>query len=313
MIKSAVLMATYNGSENIEIQLDSIRRQTLQPTFVLIRDDGSFDNTVDIVKKYIEKYQLIGWTIKKNEKNLGWRLNFRQLMLDVSSYDVDYVFISDQDDEWFLNKNEIQTDIMEKNENIDVLSSDIEVKSISNEAFMPNVFKFSDSDKNKLSKYPYSLNYVSYRPGLVMCIRKPFLDLVARNYKQNIGTTHDNLFSGLSGIIGNGYNFNVPVVLHVRHDNNASGNLLNIKSSNSEHISVLNNMYIYYDVIFNVLNELNHPDTQKISKFVSFYKERIKNAEDRNIVKTVIQMIFNFKLYNGVGNYFKDIIFIFKK
>ncbi|MCC9882242.1 glycosyltransferase, partial [Streptococcus agalactiae] len=98
MVKTAVLMATYNGEKFISEQLDSIRQQTLKPDYVLLRDDCSTDETVNVVNNYIAKHELEGWKIVKNDKNLGWRLNFRQLLIDVLAYEVDYVFFSDQDD-----------------------------------------------------------------------------------------------------------------------------------------------------------------------------------------------------------------------
>ena len=53
MVKTAVLMATYNGQGFIHDQLDSIRNQTLRPDYVLMRDDGSTDDTVKDVEDYI--------------------------------------------------------------------------------------------------------------------------------------------------------------------------------------------------------------------------------------------------------------------
>ncbi len=93
MVKTAVLMATYNGQGFIHDQLDSIRNQTLRPDYVLMRDDGSTDDTVKVVEDYIKEHRLDGWSITSNDKNLGWRLNFRQLLIDVLAYEVDYVFL----------------------------------------------------------------------------------------------------------------------------------------------------------------------------------------------------------------------------
>ena len=98
MVKTAVLMATYNGQGFIHDQLDSIRNQTLRPDYVLMRDDGSTDDTVKVVEDYIKEHRLDGWSITSNDKNLGWRLNFRQLLLDAKRLSVDYLFFSDQDD-----------------------------------------------------------------------------------------------------------------------------------------------------------------------------------------------------------------------
>ena len=77
----SVAIALYNGSRFIEEQLDSLRTQTVMPNEVIMCDDGSTDNTVEIVKAYIEKYNLQeNWKIYINEKNLGYAKNFYHAM-----------------------------------------------------------------------------------------------------------------------------------------------------------------------------------------------------------------------------------------
>ena len=48
-MKTSVVMSTYNGKRYIRAQLDSIRNQTRKPDEVLIFDDGSSDDTYEIV------------------------------------------------------------------------------------------------------------------------------------------------------------------------------------------------------------------------------------------------------------------------
>ncbi|WP_252899557.1 glycosyltransferase [Lactococcus fujiensis] len=75
-------MATYNAADLIVSQLDTIRLQELPADYVIFRDDHSSDQTVQFLKNYIEKYELKGWQIFENDKNIGWRLNFRLLLID---------------------------------------------------------------------------------------------------------------------------------------------------------------------------------------------------------------------------------------
>ncbi|HEL2057438.1 TPA: glycosyltransferase [Streptococcus suis] len=313
MVKTAVLMATYNGSQFIEKQLDSIRKQTLAPDYVLMRDDCSTDDTVEVVKNYIQKYNLSGWSIQRNASNLGWRLNFRQLMLDVVSYDVDYIFFSDQDDIWYLDKNERQVTVMEERQDIDLLSADADLEVLNDKADAPEWPEFVNSKTDRVSKYPKVFKYVSYRPGFVMCLRKSFSDLVVRNMDANIGTTHDNLFSGIAGFIEKGYNLNQSVAIHKRHGENASGHLLTFRSPNSEHIKVLSNMYSYYSTFNNVLLDLGNNFSDSSAKYVAFYRRRLENAQKRNLMGTVLQMLTEFKFYENFPNYVKDLVFLFKK
>ena len=58
MLKVSVVVATYNGEQFIKEQLDSILNQTYPIYEVIVKDDGSTDNTVAIVKEYTETYPI---------------------------------------------------------------------------------------------------------------------------------------------------------------------------------------------------------------------------------------------------------------
>ena len=51
-------MSTYNGEKYIKTQLESILEQDYREIFLAIRDDGSTDHTVEILKQYEEKYSM---------------------------------------------------------------------------------------------------------------------------------------------------------------------------------------------------------------------------------------------------------------
>lgn len=95
----AVVMSTYNGAEHIKEQLDSILIQDMKPDFVIVRDDGSSDDTVPLLREYVDAgaIQLI------EGHNLGVVGSFLNALSAVPA-DVDYVFLSDQDDVWHVNK-----------------------------------------------------------------------------------------------------------------------------------------------------------------------------------------------------------------
>jgi glycosyltransferase involved in cell wall biosynthesis len=112
----------------------------LAPDYVIIRDDGSTDGTVQFVRDYIKQHNLVGWTITQNEKNLGWRLNFRQLLIDSQNTDADVIFLSDQDDAWHLEKNKRQVEILSSHSEIEVLSADTELNVSTSEATVSTTY-----------------------------------------------------------------------------------------------------------------------------------------------------------------------------
>ena len=99
-MKIQILLSTYNGEKYLRPQLDSYLALTgVDELKVLIRDDGSTDGTLSILREYRDKY---GFTVIEGE-NLG--LNRRMYAL-VAARDKDCAFyaVSDQDDVWLPHK-----------------------------------------------------------------------------------------------------------------------------------------------------------------------------------------------------------------
>ena len=93
-------MSTYNGEKYLEKQLDSILSQKGDYSIeIIIRDDGSTDNTKNILKKYCKQYNNIRWYAGVSK---GPALSFIELLRKNKGYDF-YAF-SDQDDYWLPNK-----------------------------------------------------------------------------------------------------------------------------------------------------------------------------------------------------------------
>lgn len=119
-MKISVVVSTYNGSEYIIEQLESLRQQSRQADEVLIFDDASKDATPTLIKQYIEKNNLHTWKFIVNEENIGWRRNFIQGMKKCSG---ELIFLCDQDDIWNFEKLKKMSAVMENNLNIGLLAS----------------------------------------------------------------------------------------------------------------------------------------------------------------------------------------------
>ena len=93
----SVCIATYNGEKYIKEQLLSILPQLGKKDEVIISDDHSTDNTLDIVKGLNDNRI----KIVMNNREKGYTSNFENAL----SYAIgDYIFLSDQDDIWMSNK-----------------------------------------------------------------------------------------------------------------------------------------------------------------------------------------------------------------
>lgn len=95
-----VILPTYNGEKYLPQQIESILSQSHTELRLIIRDDGSTDHTVDIIKNYQAKDTRIQ-IIKDERGNLGLVKSI-ELLLGISSSEV--VFMADQDDVWYPNK-----------------------------------------------------------------------------------------------------------------------------------------------------------------------------------------------------------------
>lgn len=94
-----VLMSTYNGEKYLKEQIDSILSQVDVDVRLVIRDDGSTDNTVGVIKEYSQRNSNVEFTVGKN---IGYANSF--LTLIQMAGDSDYYAFSDQDDIWKKNK-----------------------------------------------------------------------------------------------------------------------------------------------------------------------------------------------------------------
>lgn len=92
--KVKVLLSTYNGEKYIQEQIESILNQTYSNIEIIVRDDGSKDKTVEILKEY-EKERKITLYLGENK---GFISSFFELLQMEDG--ADYYAFSDQDDIW---------------------------------------------------------------------------------------------------------------------------------------------------------------------------------------------------------------------
>jgi len=119
-VKIAIAMATYNGAQYIQEQLQSFVDQTRQPDELIITDDCSTDQTEAIVREFAK---IAPFTVEfqRNEKNLGYCGNFNAALMKTTGA---LVFLSDQDDVWFPEKIEHMIGVAERNPDALVVMND---------------------------------------------------------------------------------------------------------------------------------------------------------------------------------------------
>lgn len=207
-ISVSVVMCTYNGEKFIEEQLLSVVNQTYPLKEVLIFDDTSTDNTVNIIQKIAAGHPVIRLLV--NETNLGYTRNFEQGLKAATG---DAIAISDQDDVWMLDKVEKLVKAWKPEYPLIYCSSYFfSGKPPETLDINPNFRRFEGKDARKIFLY----NSVS---GHALLIRRSFLQLVL---PLNEKVTYDWWMAVVAAYNGGVQYFPEILVCQRLHDNNVT-------------------------------------------------------------------------------------------
>ena len=107
----AILLATYNSSKHLEELIESIISQTYKDWKLVIHDDGSTDNTIEIIENYIKIDDRFSLVLK--DKKFGAAKSFMELLRITNA---DYYFFCDHDDVWLPEKLEKSVSLLQETE-----------------------------------------------------------------------------------------------------------------------------------------------------------------------------------------------------
>lgn len=145
-----ILLATYNGQEYLNQQLDSLINQTETSWQCLIRDDGSTDDTINIIKNYCAKDTRFTLVVDEQGPQGNAMANFAKLMHEGLTTEADFFFFCDQDDVWLNNKVEIMHNELKKHNNNHpfLVHHDLEVVDENLAQINPSFIKYSKLDSS---------------------------------------------------------------------------------------------------------------------------------------------------------------------
>lgn len=168
MAKVSIIIPTYNYGIFIGDAIDSVLNQTFNDYEIIVVDDGSTDNTSDIINKYNDK---ISYLSKSNDGPASAR------NLGIKNSSGDYICFLDADDVFLPNKLEIQVELLDTilNKNIGLLYSDFLVT----DKYMNLILKYYGCKKfsshNNAVKYLLQSNYIN--TSTVMIVKDYLLEV----------------------------------------------------------------------------------------------------------------------------------------
>jgi len=186
-MKISAALCTYNGSRYLKDQLQSIVNQTLIVDEIIICDDNSTDNTIEIIIEFQEKYPN-KITLNRNNINLKVNKNFEKAITLCTG---DYIFLSDQDDIWANNKVETMISIFDKNPEYEGIFSDGNLINEFGEIFTEkslweNVLFFEKNINNQVDLFYYIANVRNMVTGATLCIKKEVKQFIFPFPKEDI-------------------------------------------------------------------------------------------------------------------------------
>lgn len=218
-----ILLATYNGEKYLREQIDSIRDQTYDNWRLLISDDCSSDNTLSIIKNYVEIDSRI--TLISESRHFGnAKGNFFHLLKHSSN---SLVMFCDQDDVWLDNKIEVSLKEMEraggnKNSSLPtVVFSDSIVVDEDLQVLSYSYHKYA-------GLHPYCCKYrrllvTNTAAGNTMMLNRPLVRLLQDVKQPSAICMHDWFAMLVASAFGKIVYIPIPTVLYRQHGHNAVG------------------------------------------------------------------------------------------
>lgn len=279
MAKVCVLLSAYNGEKYLEAQLQSLVRQRNVDLDVIVRDDGSTDNTYEILSRWEKTGKIRCYT----GENLGWAMSFMHLVLNAPEYD--YYAFCDQDDIWHEDKLYVALESLKKDEtvpscyfsNLTYWKEGVPLKKV----YGSNLY---------FDRYTCLVQCPAY--GCTMVFNKCLADIIKGNPPVSV-SAHDFWVYQTAVLTGTVYYDSDSYILYRQHGNNQEGALKSYKEIWSRR---------FKKSLPRILNQ--HPIEYNVKELIRCYRAYISDetylilrgiSEYRTSSKAYFSLIFSRK------------------
>lgn len=231
--KISVCMASYNGGLYIKDQLESILCQLESDDEIIISDDGSTDNTIDVINSFCDN-RIKLFLSSFHNLNMNFEFSLKQATGD-------FIFLSDQDDIWLPNKVNIMLSALKE---YDLVSSDCYVVNSKLDVISNSLYNSTKRNKKGFWNNFIKCNYI----GCCMAFKKSILDKAIPFPKGLI--CHDVWIGLVAEAFGNPTFIDEQLIYYRRHQANASqttiGSTLTLREKISYRFLMLSNIIKKY-------------------------------------------------------------------
>ena len=255
-----ILLSTYNGAKYVEVQILSIISQSYKNWHLIIHDDGSSDDTIYVIKKWMkidERIKLVEDTVRTGSA----AQNFMYLLKYSTAK---YVMFCDQDDIWFDNKIQLMYDKMCQ------LQHDV-AQIVYSDSY---VWKPNSGIVGKATlAYPQDIkSFLFLNSGMQGCASM-FNECAKKIMLQWSGSLamHDHILHLIGLSMGNVSYIRIPLMLYRKHSSNVTG-------ETKIHLLDFNSLHMFNK---SPVVSVKHYDA--IKQFVTLYK----NVLDKNVLKLI--------------------------
>ena len=285
-----VLMATYNGEKYLVEQIESILCQKDVDVRLFVRDDGSTDRTLEILKRY-EEAKKLSWY---QGKHLNAAYGFWELLSKAP--EAKYYAFSDQDDVWDEDKLYAAVTELEK------VRNDFRLYACGTRLVDSKLNVIEDHKLDK-KRTRYARLIFAHIPGNVMVFSNELRKSVMNYTPQNMGMHESWLYmygvaTGAEIILDE-----KPHISYRQHERNVVGMEVGLKKKIKKFVKLLND-----DKVYPQLMELRRVYYNKLDEGSKEILEKIEKG--KNSISTRISLAFNKKI--NFNNVMFDLVFKLK-
>lgn len=296
MMKTSVVISTFNGMKYIEEQLSSIRDQIVKPDEVLIFDDRSSDGTYDFVKQFIASNNLSGWIVVQNSSNKGWEFNFWDGIQNATG---DIIFTCDQDDIWRNDKIAVCRNYM-SNPYINLLVSNYYIWT-ENKQVLGHKLNKDNPHKIIMDDSFFDVKY----PGCTYCFKKSFYTQIKDYWKA--GYPHDAMLWRYAILCDSLFCINEPLIKWRRHKESTYATESRLSKTLNKKISWIAYSESFVEAMMKFCLENNTTVTYQgyLEKYERWLKKRNNFLANKNIVDGLL-LAKDIRLYGRFKRYIGD-------